>query len=353
MKRIFAFLRYIAFLTVLVFLYLFNRHPLSLILLITALLMPILSLALFFGSFRKVRFGIAFHEAALQRNEKTQLFLTALNVSLIPQFKAEYRYLLANDLNPNDTEHICELYIGPKESMRYPVPVTLLNSGNYHATLLDVTLWDLFGFVRRTIPVNSSSEVLVLPIEFGIDDTFDEFRGASSDEETHERDAKGNDPSEIFELRSYQSGDRPAQIHWKLSAKEQELMSKVFADMTGETFEIFLAQDFQDNSHMDAYFDILYSVGLHLCRRKIAFSFRYIPEGDSMPARIAVTEPEHVQDCLLTMYFIHPASQRRFDSSVLGDSGIPYTLLLTTNRGLSPGGQLLINKDDLAYLYLT
>jgi hypothetical protein len=38
---------------------------------------------------------------------------------------------------------------------------------------------------------------------------------------------KGSDTGEVFGLRSYQDGDNPKQIHWKLSAKMDEVVVKI------------------------------------------------------------------------------------------------------------------------------
>jgi Uncharacterized conserved protein (some members contain a von Willebrand factor type A (vWA) domain) len=41
---------------------------------------------------------------------------------------------------------------------------------------------------------------------------------------------KGDDPSEVFEIREYREGDRLQRIHWKLSRKQNQLMIKEFSD---------------------------------------------------------------------------------------------------------------------------
>ena len=46
---------------------------------------------------------------------------------------------------------------------------------------------------------------------FGDADVYDDFR-------------PGNDSSEIFDVREFRDGDKIQSIHWKLSAKMQELV---------------------------------------------------------------------------------------------------------------------------------
>ena len=40
--------------------------------------------------------------------------------------------------------------------------------------------------------------------------------------------SKGPDPDELFQIRSYQPGDRPQSIHWKLSSRTEDLLAKEF-----------------------------------------------------------------------------------------------------------------------------
>ena len=37
---------------------------------------------------------------------------------------------------------------------------------------------------------------------------------------------RGYDPSELFDVREFQNGDRLQSVHWKLSARTDELMVK-------------------------------------------------------------------------------------------------------------------------------
>ncbi|MBO4627745.1 MAG: DUF58 domain-containing protein [Lachnospiraceae bacterium] len=355
MKRIFAIVRYLLFLSILVFLYLFNNHALTLLLLIVGLLIPIASFVAFFISIHKVRFGISFRDSAVNREEETAVLLKAVNASLIPQLKANFRFTISNELNPNDIEHIWELYIGPKESMKFEVPLQLMNSGSYKATLLDVCLSDVLGILSNTIRVNETAEAVVLPKEFAIDESvFMEYVGTVTEDAIHERFAKGNDPSEIFEIRNYRSGDRPQQIHWKLSAKEQELMVKEFSDMTGETFAIYLCQDFHDNKQMDAYYDVMYSAGLQLCRMGVAFSYCFIPASQDGLTQVSVTSADKVGECLLTMFYVKPRVNGLTELTAVSEAAGMRNLLVLTTQPFAKKEQSkeLLNKDNLARLFL-
>jgi hypothetical protein len=204
------------------------------------------------------------------------------------------------------------------------------------------------------VKIDATAEAIVLPVAFSADGLFDEFSVSVSEEAVHERNAKGNDTSEIFEIRNYRSGDRPQQIHWKLSAKEQELMVKEFADLTGEMFEIFLCQDFRTNAEMDAYFDVMYSVGMQLCKMNIAFSYGYLPNGSTTLQQLSVTDPDKVRECLFALYYVKPKESGLSDiTAVTEAAGMRSVLVLTCQPfAKKESSKILINKENLARLFL-
>lgn len=64
-----------------------------------------------------------------------------------------------------------------------------------------------------------------------------EFLG---DSEEYDQNRGGEDPSEVFQLREYRSGDRVQQIHWKLSATREDLVVKEFGRPVGCPVVLFL-----------------------------------------------------------------------------------------------------------------
>lgn len=58
--------------------------------------------------------------------------------------------------------------------------------------------------------------------------------------ELTESTRKGNDHSEVSEIRAYVPGDRPRDIHWKLSARQHELMVKERVSLSGSEHVLLL-----------------------------------------------------------------------------------------------------------------
>ena len=84
---------------------------------------------------------------------------------------------------------------------------------------------DPMGLLRIKIPMQVFAESVVLPnARQETEEHRDGYQAGIS--EAEESLSKGHDFSEVTDMREYRPGDRIKDIHWKLSAKKQDLMVK-------------------------------------------------------------------------------------------------------------------------------
>ncbi len=106
--------------------------------------------------------------------------------------------------------------------------------------------FDLLGAIRLPLPksaYNSSEAITVLPAIFQVPvDIGDAVRNYASEQEQYLQYNYDTEDtlSEQFQIRGYQPGDKLRSIHWKLSAKEGELMVKEYQPVKGCPVLFFL-----------------------------------------------------------------------------------------------------------------
>lgn len=89
------------------------------------------------------------------------------------------------------------------------------------------TVSDVFGFFKREhAPDMRGSELLVLPVPFDVDPLT--FAAGDMGVETMKRAME--DPSSPADFRAYQQGDPLKRIHWKMSARRQEITIRQFEE---------------------------------------------------------------------------------------------------------------------------
>ncbi len=162
----------------------------------------------------------------------------------------EQRILLYNDLSftPYDYKYFSD------------------NSGRLVIKIKEIKLLDFFGLCSITVKSSSYEEAIVAPVLY--DEMIVKLADNAQSMVSGERvlPQKGNDNTEIFDIRDYRDGDALKSIHWKLSGKFDTLKTKEFSatednhaliliDMSRKKWE-YEATDKQLNCILDAAISI-------------------------------------------------------------------------------------------------
>lgn len=99
--------------------------------------------------------------------------------------------------------------------------------GRYELRLKRVRIYDVTGLTYGDVWTKGISRIQVMPEMFQVPVLrTDATRNFYGDAEAFDDRVPGYDHSEIFQVREYQRGDRLQHVHWKLTAKHDELVVK-------------------------------------------------------------------------------------------------------------------------------
>lgn len=105
--------------------------------------------------------------------------------------------------------------------------VSFYGTGTYRLRLRKLRVYDGTGLFYGTVKGKSEARIQVLPelheIPVRLSLSVRNFYGEA---DVYDEHIPGHDHSELFAVREYQKGDRLQNIHWKLTAKQDELMVK-------------------------------------------------------------------------------------------------------------------------------
>ncbi len=103
--------------------------------------------------------------------------------------------------------------------------LSLPEAGSYELRLKKVRFYDAMGLLALSRRFRVSRRVQVLPeirqVPVQISQPVRRFYGEA---DVYDEEHAGNDPGEIFGFRPFAAGDRLQSIHWKLSARTDELI---------------------------------------------------------------------------------------------------------------------------------
>lgn len=124
------------------------------------------------------------------------------------------------------------------ERVRRHYRIRCLVRGEYQFGPVQLRSGDIFGFDERSIELDVTDRVLVYPRIVPIAQLGLPPRDPFGDRRT--RDWLLEDPLSIVGVRDYAYGDSPRRIHWKASARSQQLQVKLYEPTTTHRLAIFL-----------------------------------------------------------------------------------------------------------------
>lgn len=192
-------------------------------------------------------------------------------------------------------------------------------SGILSCSIAELRIYDtlgLFSFHKKT---ESSYFNVVLPTAYPLM-TINSTILQDVQNNVHSRIKKGNDPSELMDIREYQDGDRYAKIHWKLSTKYNQLMVKDFGDPISNDVLMMFDLNGTNNEELSGLLDTVYSISNFLIENQITYEMEWY---DSLHEHLVHTDIAQKNDMELAFETI--LSNCRFQRQ-------PWTLKNCINR---------------------
>ena len=151
------------------------------------------------------------------------------------------------------------------------IPVVIRHCGNVSIKVEKVKIYDYLNLFATTVGKNfDTQDVLVMPplkdIYLGRDRWYNE---TNEDSDRFSLYKKGDDPSEIFDIRDFKDGDRIQRIHWKLSSKAGHYMVKEGSLPLAKAVYIFIDLCAETSDAADLLVQGVYSVSMQLMEQGV------------------------------------------------------------------------------------
>lgn len=134
----------------------------------------------------------------------------------------------------------------------------------------------LIGFLPLPLSTKAIRRLTVLPDTFQPEIRLTIPQAMTRDSEDYAPDRRGPDPTEAYQYREYQPGDSLHSIHWKLSAKQDDLMVREASLPMSRSLLAFWEKRGADP---DAQAEVYFSLCQALCQQGYAFTMGFCREG--------------------------------------------------------------------------
>ena len=191
----------------------------SLVLLITVVALPVLSFLLQLIGFFAAKVGVDLSDEVYEKNQSFRVSIKVKNRFFIPIAPAVISVSLPQpSASVDDGELVFSL--APFQSNTLKMSYILPYRGQYTFTLKKFKCYDMLKLFCLSRSINAEKKIVVLPRRIELD--AQKSVGAEKEDITGGRNSR--DGSELNFIRKYYDGDDFRQIHWKLSAKQDDYM---------------------------------------------------------------------------------------------------------------------------------
>ena len=154
--------------------------------------------------------------------------------------------------------------------LRGEFELTSKHSGRISITADKLIMTDHFGIIPVVRSADAEAHMTVMPDTFPVEVGTAVFTSLREGDDSRS-DRKGNDMTEIFQLRDYLPGDNIHGIHWKLSSKLDKMIYRDPRQYVSNDLLIYWDQRTGSPDQLDALAEAVFSIGQALCQAGIKF----------------------------------------------------------------------------------
>lgn len=218
--------------------------------------------------------------------------LTLTNKSWLPAARVLCRVRMVNDLTGEERFLWLEASLPPRCGFQREFLLESSHCGRIYVEVEKALLLDCFGLLSMALSLKAGARMTVLPDLFSCQVTLSPTPALAEDSSVS---CRGDDPTEVFQLREYQPGDDVRRIHWKLSSKLDGLILRESSQTEDRSLLVYWDKRLPCTpAQMDALAEITASVCQGLCDSGISFDLGWT-EGEEQELRTISGEDQLLQ----------------------------------------------------------
>lgn len=230
----------------------------ALVLLAIMTALPFVMLLSLFIAKRMINVEFILQDRVTAKNVSFPIQLSLTNKSIFPIGKAEAYIEYYNVFNNAINSFELHMPVQPRNTQRLTFQLSSEFCGIIKVKCVKIYIYDPLRIFRLKIAKNKITEIAVMPESHDITGIVSFTDRINEDSSLYSQNKPGDDPSEIFDLRDYNPGDKLNRIHWKLSSKKDEFIVKEYSLPIDVPSVIFLdLKCYEDSDYTLSMFDTM------------------------------------------------------------------------------------------------
>lgn len=202
-------------------------HRVTLVLFFAVILMPAISYLLMRINYAFIKFDVSVNKNIYEKREEAETTIKISNEGIIPTLFFKIRIMQIDDNGKSINENIFAFSLSSFKNIDFSNKIVMKRRGVYEIGIKEVEVYDLLGLFRIKKDINEIKQILVLPKRILLYGSLVKNIIAENGDEKN-KSRVGEDRTIISYVRDYHDGDNMNSVHWKLSAKKDDLVVKVY-----------------------------------------------------------------------------------------------------------------------------
>jgi len=222
----------------------------ALILLIVIAALPVIMFITTYITKRLITVEFAVRDKNVSKNKDFPVQLVVTNRSIFPIGKAEAHIEYYNVFSNQTSAFDLYLPVQPRNSQRITFQLSSKFCGVIKIRSARLNIYDPLRLFRFRTAKNICTDIAVMPEGHEIGGIVHYTDRVNEESDVFSEYKPGDDPSEVFDLREYNQGDKLNRIHWKLSSKKDDFIVKDYSLPIDVPCSVFLDMKCYQNSEL-------------------------------------------------------------------------------------------------------
>ena len=298
---------YIIFLLASVWIFIVFIDYSALQLLISLVVIPVILDIITFIASRNVTVNLELKDIYVVKKKSVQLIIKVANPSILPFIGGVVEIEMRNGFSKETVNKKLKINISDREINKYYLDILPEYCGRIDISVRKFKLYDFTGIWSFKGKVGKSVQLYVLPqsgeVNVSVSDRTNEYIDEPMKFSENE---PGDDCSQVFDLREFRDGDKIQRIHWKLTAKRDEIYVKEFSMPIDASAEILLELSLAARDEMLRYADTIietaYGLSVALLEQEIYHYISWYNNDAGEIIRREITNESDIWNTLNELY---------------------------------------------------
>lgn len=228
----------------------------ALAILVLFVTLPIVMLIITFICSRNVTVSVMGDNGMVEKHSTGKITLHVKNTSLMPFSGAIMYITVENCYDGKKYTKKLKINIPDREVSKFIINISSPYCGKIHVSVSRFKIYDCFGIWSFKGKIKNEGDIYVVPhinvVNLVANRNMNEY---VEDPVMYSEQIPGDDNSQVFDVREYMQGDKIQRIHWKLTAKKEDMYVKEFSMPIDASAMIFAELSVSDNTDTIKYAD--------------------------------------------------------------------------------------------------